>query len=198
MGLGTHPAFLDSAARPAMPPPRKGEDGPATSQLPIVAGFYFTMQRQEQSNWCSPAVATSISRYYSPNSSWTQCGVVNSALGRSDCCASPGSTACNVGNDLSITLGVTDNFESQTGPLTKEAVMLHLMAGHPVAARVQWYGGGGHAVAITGYSFFMQAHRYEIHDPIYGYSFIFVQQFETNYQGAGFWSDSYLTKGPSP
>jgi hypothetical protein len=195
MALGTHPVFLASATKPISPEPRaKGK--PETSQLPIMAGFTFAMQSQQQSNWCWAAVTTSVNLYYHPNNTnWPQCAVVNAVLSRSNCCTSPLPDGCNAGvESLDAPLTATGNFASQTGPISNNAVYDELLAGRPLAAAVSWEGGGGHAVVIHGYSFFMQAHRFDISDPFYGYSFIFTNTFRYAYQGSGTWFETDYTQ----
>ena len=44
----------------------------------------FTMQQQEQTNWCWAAASTSVSHFYDSSSAWTQCKVANTQLGRMD------------------------------------------------------------------------------------------------------------------
>src|SRR5262249_49866891 len=57
--------------------------------------LHFTMQHQEQTQWCWSATATSVSQYYNAASTWTQCSLVNAELGRTDCCSAPSSNDCN-------------------------------------------------------------------------------------------------------
>ncbi|MGO9234323.1 MAG: hypothetical protein ACLP4V_09685 [Methylocella sp.] len=45
---------------------------------PVVTGLQ--MQYQQMSNWCWIAVATSISHYYNPASTWTQCSLTTAQL----------------------------------------------------------------------------------------------------------------------
>ncbi len=56
----------------------------------------FWMQHQQQTNWCWAAVATSVSHFFNPASTWTQCAVANGELNRNDCCGSGASGPCNV------------------------------------------------------------------------------------------------------
>src|SRR5262249_57800263 len=78
----------------------------------------FTMQHQEQTQWCWSATATSVALYYNSLSTWTQCSLVNAELGRTDCCSAPSSNDCNqpwtlntaltrVGHLASFTVGST-------------------------------------------------------------------------------------------
>jgi hypothetical protein len=191
MGLGSHSLFLESAVKAD-----SASKGPKVDIDPKEAfsyGVNFTMQAQTQSNWCWAATATSTSIFYLSTSTWTQCTVANSALGRSDCCVTPG--PCNVTWYLESALAVTGNYNSMTSAPSTGAVGSELQAGRPVGARVSWAGGGAHAIVISGYSYVMQAYRFVIEDPVYGRSQIFVWEIQDGYyQGSGTWTHLYFTK----
>src|SRR5262245_35787098 len=55
----------------------------------------LTVEHQQQTNWCWAAVSNSVSRYYDPSSTWSQCTIANAELGHSSCCTNGGSAACN-------------------------------------------------------------------------------------------------------
>jgi hypothetical protein len=67
-------------------------------------------------------------------------------------------------------------------------------AGRPVGTRIGWSGGGGHFMAIYGYSLVEGVEYFDIDDPIYGKSHLTVADFSSNYQGSGSWTHAYLTK----
>lgn len=204
MALGTHPAFLASAVWPDMEATGgKAAGKPVSSLTPVIVYVDFTMQAQTQSNWCWAAAATSTSRYYIPTSQWMQCTVANAALPRTDCCPNPVSnpvpTPCNVPFYLETALGVTGNFVSMTGPISDAAIIAELEAGRPIAARVQWEGGGGHAVVIAEYQDLMGEQKVGVADPFYGYEFNFISSFRYGgYQGSGTWTHTYFTQAPAP
>src|SRR5204863_1759343 len=56
----------------------------------------FSMQHQQQTNWCWAAVSTSVALFFNPSSGWTQCAVANGELNRNDCCGAGASGPCNV------------------------------------------------------------------------------------------------------
>lgn len=196
MALGTNPLFLASAIWPNMEEARTKAGKPVTSLIPWGVSVPFTMQAQTQSNWCWAAAAASTSTYYLSTSTWTQCGVANADLPRSDCCGNPVPSACNVPWYLDTALGVTGNFASMTGPISKEAVILELQAYRPIGARIAWAGGGAHFVAIIGYFFLMQNHYYTIADPYTGTSTSMrTISFEQDYGSIGSqWTNSYYTQ----
>lgn len=154
----------------------------------------FNMQAQTQSNWCWAATSTSVSRFYSFFSPWTQCKVAAAELSES-CCNSPVPAACNVPWYLDKALTRTKNFVSiQSGTVTWEKVKEQLAKGLVVGARIGWSGGGGHFMVIHGVSRFGSTKYLHIDDPIYGKSVLTYNQFATNYQGSGSWTHTYFTK----
>src|SRR4051794_38807258 len=66
------PSFLSPLARVAV------------GTLPPLGGaptaLMFTMETQQQSNWCWAAAATSIFKFYSNSNQWSQCSVAGSCL----------------------------------------------------------------------------------------------------------------------
>ena len=112
----------------------------------------FTMQAQQQSNWCWAAVSTSISHFYDSTSSWTQCEVANTQLGRTDCCGAGASGACNVYGYLDLGLQEVGHFDHlQNGTVTFQALRNEIVASRPLGIRVaQWSGGGAHFIAAIG------------------------------------------------
>lgn len=200
MALGTNPVFLDSAIWPEIQQTQAKGGGNQVSPLyPMMASINFYMQPQTRSNWCWAATAASTSQYYLPNSTWTQCGVANAALPRTDCCATPFPGACNIPWYLDTALGVTGNFVSTTGQVSDATVFAELQAGRAVGARVAWSGGGAHFVVIWGYSDVVHTKRFTIGDPVYGDNAIPPDFFRNGYyQGSGTWTDTYFTQAPAP
>jgi hypothetical protein len=62
----------------------------------------------------------------------------------------------------------------------------------PLCVRIGWSGGGGHAVALDGYS--ESLGMVAVDDPWYGSSDVSLSVFQTSYQGAGSWTHSYRVK----
>jgi hypothetical protein len=154
----------------------------------------FNMQMQTQSNWCWAATSTSVSKYYSFLSPWTQCKVASAELDET-CCNSPVPGPCNVPWYLDRALTRTNNFVSiQSGTLSWESVKNEIEKGLVVGARIGWNGGGGHFMVIHGVSRIGITKYLYIDDPIYGKSILTENQFATNYQGSGTWTHTYLTK----
>jgi len=154
----------------------------------------FDMQLQTQSNWCWAATSTSVSRYYSFLSPWTQCKVASDELTLT-CCTTPVPGPCNVPWYLDKALTRTKNFVSiQGGTVAWSTVKSELEQGLVVGARIGWSGGGGHFMVLHGVSSIGVTQYLHIDDPIYGKSVLTYQQFATNYQGSGSWTHTYFTK----
>ena len=154
----------------------------------------FNMQPQTQSNWCWAATSTSVSKFYSFFSPWTQCKVAGAELSQT-CCASPVPSPCNVPWYLDRALTRTQNFVSyQGGTITWQRVKQELENGLVVGTRIGWSGGGGHFMTIHGVSRIGLTEYLHIDDPIYGKSVLTYNQFATNYQGSGTWTHTYFTK----
>jgi len=162
----------------------------------LTRSLAFNMQAQTQSNWCWAATSTSVSHFYWWASPWTQCKVANGELNLTTCCQSPVPSACNVPWYLDRALTRTHNFVSiVSGTVGFDQVKAEIDAGRPVGARIGWSGGGGHFVAIYGYTQVLGVLDYfDIDDPIYGKSHISVSDFTNNYQGSGSWTHTYFTK----
>ena len=175
-------------------PLNAGLTGGALFEQPILS---FTMQAQTQSNWCWAATSTSVSLFYTPTSSWTQCKVASATLpGGLDCCNNP--DPCNQSYYLNLALTCTNNYNSMVnGTLTFAATQTQINNGKVVGARIGWDGGGGHFVVIYGYAVNNGTNYYYIADPIYGKSICTEDNFNNAYQTTGHWTHSYLTQPPT-
>lgn len=154
----------------------------------------FTMQHQQQSNWCWAAVSTSVSLYYDASSTWTQCLVANAQLGRSDCCGSGAGGPCNVYGYLDQALTTVGHLSSVSGIASFSSVDGEVDAGRPLGIRVAWSGGGAHFLAIIGY-LEDTPNWVAVDDPIYGKSDLTYDTLVSGgYQGSGTWTTSYFTQ----
>jgi hypothetical protein len=153
----------------------------------------FTMQAQQQSNWCWAAVSTSISHFYESTSSWTQCAVANTQLGRTDCCGAGASGACNVYGYLDQGLQEVGHFDHlQNGTVTFQVLRNEIVSSRPLGIRVAWSGGGAHFIAAIGAE---EGDLVLVGDPGSGAnSLVDFATLETNYSGSGTWTHSYFTK----
>lgn len=195
-------------------PHRKGEDVVLTEPLmarrvletairrwwkliPRWARIEFTMQFQQQTQWCWAATSVSVSRYYTPWSGWTQCDMVNQEKGQTTCCQDGSTSACNQPHVLDAPLARADvlNF-MQGGTVAYDVVRDEIDAGRPVAWRIGWSGGGGHFAVIDGYQRF-GAEWVAVDDPWYGASDVALSTLTGGtYQGTGTWTHTYFTQRP--
>lgn len=154
----------------------------------------FNMQSQTQSRWCWAATSTSVSRFYSILSPWTQCKVASAELTET-CCNTPVPSACNISWYLNKALARTNNFVSfQGGTISYERIRQELKKGLVVGARIGWNGGGGHFMIIHGVTKSLGIEYLHIDDPIYGKNTMTYNQFASNYQNSGTWTHTYFTK----
>jgi hypothetical protein len=155
----------------------------------------FTIEHQQQTEWCWAAVSKSVASFFNSASAWTQCSVVNAELTRSDCCASGGSPACNQPWYLDRALQRIKNFRSMSNaPSNRTSVRTEIDSDDPMGARIQWAGGGGHFVSIYGYDDSDATKLLiVIGDPWYGVSIVDFDVFTNNYLGMGSWTHSYFT-----
>ncbi len=158
----------------------------------------FTMQHQQQTNWCWAADSTSVSHFYNSASAWTQCKVANAELGRTDCCGS-GMAACNQDGYLDVALGITGNLVNWVQAVEPYSTVEAQVNQHrPLCVRIGWSGGGGHFIALTGYFgfdfVFFEFAFVTVDDPWYGRSIVPYSNVVSGYQGSGSWTHSYFTK----
>ncbi len=154
----------------------------------------FTIQHQQQTNWCWAAVAVSVSLYYNSASGWTQCSLANAELGQTTCCANGSTAQCNQPWYLDRALTRTANLSSWvSGSVGLSTVEQEVDAARLVGVRIGWSGGGGHFVVIEGYQENGAGYVY-IEDPWYGASYVGYDTLRTAYQGSGSWTHTYYTR----
>lgn len=160
---------------------------------PVDVSLRFPIQQQQQSQWCWAGVSASVSRYYVPSSTWTQCRIANQQWGRNDCCGSGAAGACNNPSTLGTALTTVGHFDRQTS--AQESLQMletELVAGRPLCIRVGWSGGGGHFVVASGVE---DDGFVWVSDPGGGTtSLVAYDTLRTAYRGSGTWTHSYFTR----
>lgn len=207
---------IQLAARPRLPaprrptpPPRRGTGGPGhwlsrwvrhlrdlLEKLPKPRWRHLplTVEIQLQTQWCWAACSASVSHFYDPGSSWTQCTVVNAELGQTGCCRDGSSGQCNRPWYLDLALARTGSLATWTdGTAPLPTIRSQIDAARPVGARIGWASGGGHFVMISGFLDDATG-LLEVRDPIFGTSEISIASFASSYQGSGSWTHTYYTK----
>lgn len=154
-----------------------------------AASLPFSMQTQQQTNWCWAATSTSVSLFYSAASAWTQCSVATQCLGGA-CCTQPG--PCNTVYYLDQALSATGNLASTAlGALAFASIKTEIDNGRPPCCHISWSGGGGHFNTIHGYD--DATNDVDVADPFYGAQTLPYATFVNSYRGVGVWDYSYLT-----
>jgi hypothetical protein len=161
------------------------------------ARLEFTMQPQEQTNWCWAATSVSVAAHYDRNSHWSQCRMVNAEKRLEVCCREGASEACNQPNTLDGPLTRAEVFEhKEPAPASSDAIRHEIDTGRPLAWRIGWAGGGGHFAVIEGYQRFGEA-WVAVEDPWWGSSDVALSALTGgSYQGTGRWTHTYFTRPP--
>jgi hypothetical protein len=165
----------------------------------------FVMQIQKEGQWCWAAVAVSINQYLDPLTSgtWTQEKLATQVLqGRRqipsgvDCSKTPGQ--CNLPARLDDALTAVGNLGTAgavAGILSFEDLMAWIDKQLPVCARIVWFTGSGHFVALTGYRTFASGlQQVYVQDPSVGPSYHDYEELVADYPPGGSWQDTYLVK----
>jgi len=170
-----------------------GPPGGAPAATNTLAGF--SVQTQQQSEWCWAAVSTSVAVFYG-STQWTQCLVATAELHPLDCCGADASTGCNQPWSLDTALSAVGHFDRLVWSSVLFAdVTNEINAGRPLGCRIQWTGGGAHFVALGGWSTTVDGTEYvDVFDPYYGYVQKVYNDFVSAYKAPGDqWTHSYFT-----
>lgn len=158
----------------------------------------FTMQTQQQTNWCWAAVSTSVANYFnSPGPSggpWQQCEVVNAEVAQNTCCSDGATPSCNTDGYLDLALTRVGHLAAPPTAGASPFAYVQQEIGHlrPVGVRIGWIGRGGHFVALSGFDDSNGTQFLDVEDPWYGPSTYVYNAFATAYQnGAGTWTHTY-------
>ena len=152
-------------------------------------------QHQQQTEWCWAATTVSISVFYDPASTWTQCTLVNKAFGQTTCCTNGSSSACNQGWWPNLSLPITGNLSSYTSTSAPLATVIsEINAGRPILIAIWWYGGGGHNPAIDGYDNCNSASPTMKYRSVLRPSTQDFNSFPSTYNGGASWGNTYYTK----
>ncbi len=168
----------------------------------------FTMQPQQETNWCWAAAAVSINRFLDPQGDhrWTQAELATKLLKHQgvnspDCVDRSDSRVCNRPEALDVALAITRNLRHEGAlfnqHLTFDCIQNWVKAQFPVGARIVWWGGGAHFVALDGYKVTTSGHRM-VHvqnpndNPTSSPGFLDYDILVEDYEEAGYWNDTYL------
>ncbi|MFD2265415.1 papain-like cysteine protease family protein [Lacibacterium aquatile] len=169
----------------------------------ITAPMWTTLPRelvvedQRQDNWCWAAVATSLAKYYDPNTPWTQETVANLELDRDDCQHSQTGGTCDKVRHLENVLkkmGMLAEWPTKYA-LPVGSVRKDIEQGNPVGIRIGWRDSKGHYAVIVAISGDGLDASYYVSDPMYDDGICSRKTLYGNYQGqGGGWNESFRTK----
>jgi hypothetical protein len=156
--------------------------------LPFVSYF------QRRPCWCWAAVTKSISRFYFPDSCYTQCEIATLTLGRRCCTAADGS-ACDVQTSLAAALDTLRLYDGE-GPPDPDLVCELIDDRRPVGIFIEWARNAGHFATIIGYGRSAFGREFVVADPKYGARAVGESELlDGRYRGSGTWRWLYRTKG---
>ncbi len=164
----------------------------------------FSVQGQKASNWCWIATAVSVNKFYTPNSSHTQCNLAGSLQNNIDCCSgnNKDSAACNNTGSLKAALiKVSNHKNTQANSISFEAIKQEISSGgtsgHPVCYRVKWIEDNnevGHVSPICGYESEKKLIFFKDVDGAVDNSMKF-SDFPGSYKPGSTWSHTYFCSG---
>jgi transposase-like protein len=121
----------------------------------------FSIQQQQQDQWCWAAVAVSINWYYDSHSSWTQCIMANFEFDQHTCCNDGSTSACNRPHLIWTAMNDTGNLADGSpisGAASYDSITNEIDNCRPIGMGFSWEETahpstkGAHAVVISGYS----------------------------------------------
>ena len=160
----------------------------------VGAKLKFELEEQEAGNWCWAAVGSSVSKFYVPASTWTQCTLVEAELGVAGCCVSPTPFHCNQTHYLSATLTEVGHLNTHgVNASSYEVVRQEIDDGNPIGMAIKT-GSKAHYCVLYGYAgetdpiMFFQDPRGKYIDLEYG------EDVSSAYSSGARWTYSYLTQ----
>ncbi len=166
----------------------------------------FTMQAQQENEWCWAAVAVSLHEFLNPASAatWSQATLATPVLTLERAIASGVNCAetpdvCNLPARLDDALSILGNLGAagflQGEHLTFESLQEWIDDQLPVCARIVWFSGGAHFIALDGYRV-LSSGQQQVHveDPLYGPSLQNYDDLVSDYPPGGSWQDTYLVQ----
>jgi Papain-like cysteine protease AvrRpt2 len=158
----------------------------------------FTVQMQQETNWCWAAVGVAVNNYLDPGSAppLTQAALATEVLKIAgvNCTLTP--DKCNSTAALDDVLTVTGNLNANLGehPLEFASLKEQIDSGLPVCAQIDWFEGGAHAIALDGYYIISGAEVVTVQDPLYGPSLQLYEDLVSNYLWNGVWAYTFTVK----
>ncbi len=112
-------------------------------------GIAFTMQTQEKDHWCWAAVASSVSLHFNPQEYRSQKEIVAKIHGFELGIEPDGDW--DLDGPILDALKFVHCFRTcEIGQIRFRQVVRELQRGRPVVGHIDWGGGEGHAIAVSG------------------------------------------------
>jgi hypothetical protein len=167
---------------------RRGPGGAARVDGGVVS-LGVTVPAQERAHWCWAAIAVGLERYYGrPEHSQEALAVAVLGAGAPD-----GELDRDLGLDRALTAAGCYSHWSPGKP-TLARLRFEINLGRPIAARIEWDGGVGHYVLVTGYD--TAGDGLFIDDPRRGTARVGYAAFPRGYDRGGTWTESFWTSHP--
>ena len=147
-----------------------------------VVSLAVPVPAQERANWCWAAIAVGLEAYYG--------GPARSQAALAGALLDGGELDRELELDRAlIAVGCYGHWSP--GKPTLARLRFELQLGRPVAARIEWHGGGGHYVLVTGHD--TRGDDLLIADPQRGRSRVSYAAFPRGYERGGTWTESFWT-----
>ncbi len=148
---------------------------------------------QARTRWCWAAIAVGLEAYYG-RTARSQAALAHELLA-----GDAGAHAPDLDRELELdrALSAVGCFGHWSpGKPTLARLRFELNLGRPVAARVEWHGGGGHYVLVTGHD--TRGDDLLIADPRHGLARVSYAGFPRSYERGGTWTESFWTIPHTP
>ncbi len=162
--------------------------------LQAAGALNMVMDHQTQTQWCWAALASSVAKFYNDPSTYTQCGLANTAFTQTTCCVNGSSSACNKPYGMASGLKLVKHWKATYArAFSMSEIAAEIDVKHPLAVAVLWSSGsGGHGMAIDGYD--TVSGKISIKDPWYGSTVMTLSTFPASYQSGGSWAETDTTQ----
>lgn len=109
----------------------------------------FTIQQQQQTNWCWAALTSSVNDFYG-SAARSQGELANWAFKTTSCTQTPVGNTCNQAYNTSLALAHVNHLKKTTEAALDLAAVKAELPGNPIGAGIRWASSNvGHAVALT-------------------------------------------------
>jgi hypothetical protein len=191
------PRIIPRSLQPLLPlsasPPLAalgGGGGPTSRSLAT-----YSIQHQCQTFWCWAAVTASVSDFYGPVGTWTQCKIAANQLSPLDCCGVDKTGPCNKTWNLDQPLQAVGHYNYRDdSTILFTDVQTEIGGPRPVGVRIVWASQSAHFVTIIGWSTASGSDWVDVGDPFYGFVQTPYSTLVSGYQGNGTWTNTYITQ----